>query len=161
MYRRNDIGLIYSNNREKVLYALSGLVVIISFFVCFRIWEDSARLFSFLDLPLFVSILGLIVLSLAGNVFLICLFWLDGRYVLRIERIDRKHVLITTWRLFRRPKTVKYYDGILKTVFRGRRVGRHRSASPFRSPCTLLRTPRGKKLLIDHAGDFLGEAWYP
>lgn len=119
------------------------------------------RLFSFLDLPLFVSILGLIVLSLAGNVFLICLFWLDGRYVLRIERIDRKHVLITTWRLFRKPKTAKYYDGILRRVLPGRYVGGARSASPFRSPCTLLRTPRGKKLLIDHAGDFLGDIWHP
>lgn len=159
MRKRKTTGLIYSNNRVGMLYALSCLAAGISLFTCLKVWKDSALIFSSLNLSFPSSLLGLFVLLMVGNIFLLCLFWLDSRYVLKIERVNQNYVLITTWRLLRKSKKTRYYDGILRDVKPIEHPHNLYWTPMVQSPWTLLKTPQGRKLVIDHSGDFLEGHW--
>lgn len=153
MVRNKTVGVLYKNNRVSMLYLFAVLSICLSLFTLYKASTDSFLSFSSLNLTVISSGLGIVLLLAAGNAFLVCILWLNNRYVTRIERIDEFHLLITTWSLFGKPKTKKHLDIVLR-----------KAADPIdnadnnlhwtpdvKSPWVLIKTARGKKLIVDQA----------
>jgi len=99
------------------------------------------------------GIFWMIYFVIFGNILLICMLWLSGRYILKIEEAEEGFVYIKTWSIIGLHKTQKYPREILDTATFHKGVSNHPGAPVVVAPYSILRTPNGKRLIWDvHTG---------
>ena len=96
----------------------------------------------------------MIFFLVAGNCMMACMLWMSGRYILRIERIDEKNILIKTWSIIGFHKTRKYPATVLNTSVFNKGVSNYLGAPVVVAPYSVLKTSTGKKLILDEQGIF-------
>ncbi len=86
------------------------------------------------------------------------MLWLSGRYILQIEQIDEETIAIKTWSAIGWHKTRNHSKKILQTqqFYPGRSI--HWGAPSVNAPYSIIKTERGKKLLLDEQGEFFTDS---
>src|SRR5690606_3159371 len=109
--------LIYESKRQPALYFISIITVALSIFVFYMIfsdWEEFALEYS----SEFSAVAWTGYMLVAGNAMLVCMLWMNGRYILQIKKADENYIFIKTWSILGFHKTRKYpADIFLSTVF--------------------------------------------
>lgn len=149
----NQQKLIYKNSRSLTLYFVSVVTFALSIFVCYMIFSDLDTFFE--EYSSRVSgIFWLLFMLVAGNIMFVCMLWLSGRYILKIEQTDEIFILITIWSMLGVYRTEKHPVEILKTEKFYKGVSNHFNAPVVVAPYSVLKTTTGKKLILDQQGFF-------
>ncbi len=142
--------LLYHNKRQATLYFVSLLTLALSVFTCYMIFSDWDAFAA--EYRSDLSAIGWAIFMLVtGNVMLGCMVWLSGRYILRIEQTGEKHVSIQTWSIIGMYKTRVYPLEMLRTAVFYKGVSNYPNAPGVVAPYSVLKTPNGKKLILDEA----------
>lgn len=138
----------YINRRTPTLYMVTLITVALSIFTFYMIFSDLDNFFVEYSSRQ-SGILWMVFFLIAGNIMLGCMLWLSGRYILRIEEAEEGFVYIKTWSIIGRHKTRKYPDNLLDTAMFRKGVSNHPGAPVVVAPYSVLKTPTGKKLILD------------
>jgi len=142
--------LIYESKRQPALYFISIITVALSIFVFYMIfsdWEEFALEYS----SEFSAVAWTVYMLVAGNAMLVCMLWMNGRYILQIKKADENYIFIKTWSILGFHKTRKYPADILKTTVFHKGISKYPDTPVVVAPYSVIKTPKGKKLILDEA----------
>src|SRR5690606_39826967 len=83
--------LICESKRQPALYFISIITVALSIFVFYMIfsdWEEFALEYS----SEFSAVAWTVYMLVAGNAMLVCMLWMNGRYILQIKKADENYI---------------------------------------------------------------------
>ncbi len=147
--------MLYQNKRGVTLHLVSLLTLALSIFVSYLIFSDLDRFFQEYSSKI-SAILWLMFMLVMGNVMLICMLWLSGKYVIEIiqSNDDEENIVVKTWSIFGFYRSKIYPKGILEhTKFHfGKANFSH--VPTVNAPWWQLKTPNGKVLVVDMQGEF-------
>lgn len=144
---------IYTNERQLTLCTVSLLTISLSIFTAYMIFSD---LDSFLmEFSSKISgIIWMILMMILGNIMLICMIWLSGRYVLKIENAEEGFINIQTWSILGFYKKRKYPKDILNQQKYHEGYTKFNGVPAANAPWIQIKTQEGKTLIIDAQGEF-------
>lgn len=145
--------LVYQNHRKQTLNAVAILCLGLSFFVFYMIFHDwegffieySEKLYGYFALAFFLF---------AGNIMLLTMVWLSGRYVLLIKQINQNELLITTWSIIGFQKSIVEDVQLIKSASFIRGDAYFSGVPKVNAPWLKLKTKENKILVVDMQGDF-------
>lgn len=154
MIKRSEPTLIiYTNNRSRTLYIVSLLTFLLSVFVFYMIFSDLNDFYEEYSSKLSGTI-WMIFMIIMGNLMLLCMLWLNGRYVLKIENAEKEFIKIKTWSIFGFHKTKTHPNSILNNIKYYEGYTHINGTPTVNAPWFKLKTTKGKMLIIDAQGDF-------
>lgn len=154
MKKMLENNLLYKSKRQPILFFVSILTLALSVFVFYMIFSDWSE-FALEYSSKFSAIGWTIFMLIAGNIMLVCMLWLNGRYVLRIEKADEKYIFIKTWSILGIHKTRKYPSEILKNPVYYPGVIKTYRTPVVVAPYSVIKTLSGKKLILDEQGSWI------
>ncbi len=148
---KQKYAVAYINRRTPTLYMVTLITVALSIFTFYMIFFDLDNFFIEYSSKL-SGIFWMIYFVIFGNILLICMLWLSGRYILKIEEAEEGFVYIKTWSIIGLHRTKRYPKAITTsgTYYHGR--ANLPSTPVVNAPFSVLRTPSGKRLILDEAG---------
>ena len=145
--------VIYTNNHSLKLYMVSLLILSLSVFVFYMIFSDLDDFYKEYSSKL-SGTMWMIFMIVLGNAMFVCMLWLSGRYVLKIEHSEERFVSVKTWSILGLHKTEKYPKSILDNIKYYPGYTHIRGTPAANAPWFKLKTPKGKILVIDTQGHF-------
>jgi hypothetical protein len=150
--------MIYESKRQPALYFVTLVTLSLSVFVSWMIFsagDDFNREFSSPSSALAWKVIFL----LGGNIMLLCMVWLNGRYVLEITKAEDEIVSVKTWSILGLHRTRRYPRSILTEGCKFHSGQAWIDTGPrVNAPWLRLRTPEGRLLVVDAQGSF-AEEW--
>lgn len=146
--------ILYQNHRKLTLHAVSLLTLALAAFVVYMIFFDLDGFFSEFSSQA-TGIAWIIFFLLAGNSMLVCMFWLSGRYVLEITKLEnQEELIIKTWSIFGFYHKKRCPAGVLENPeFRfGKANFSH--VPTVNAPWWKLKDQNGRTLVVDMNGKF-------
>ena len=154
--RENSL-IIYQSKRQPALYFVTVVTLSLSVFVSWMIFsagDDFNREFSS---PASAHAWKIIFL-VGGNIMLLCMLWLNGRYVLEIREAEDETVVVKTWSIFGLHRTRRYPKSILTGDRKFHSGQAWVDTGPrVNAPWIRLKTPGGRLLVVDAQGSFTGD----
>lgn len=145
--------LIYQNKRKSTLNFVSMICLGLSFFVFYMIFHDLEGFFmEYSDIV--YGYLALSFFLIAGNIMLLTMVWLSGRYVLMIKQINHNELLISTWSIIGFHKSFVQDVQLLKDVAFISGDAHFSGVPKVNAPWIKLITSKNKTLVVDIQGDF-------
>ncbi len=148
-----SIHVLYRNNRQFLLHAVSLLTIALSVFVFWMIFSDLSGFWGEYTSRA-SGIAWMMFFLVAGNSMMVCMLWLSGRYVLQINETVTGELEVETWDFLGLYRIKIYPRSILSDpkFHYGRAAFSHVPA--VNAPWWGLKTPRGKTLVVDLQGTF-------
>lgn len=153
MKKATEHHLIYENKRQPILYFVSIIVIALAVFIFYMIfsdWKEFASEYS----SRFSAIAWTAFMLVAGNAMLLCIIWLNGRYVLQIEKSTENHILIKTWSISGFHKTRKYPESMLENPIFNFGNASFSHVPTVKASWWKLKAPNGKSFVVDLQGEF-------
>lgn len=146
--------MLYKNNRKPLLYFLTVFCLVVALGGSYFIIKNRIELINEVESKVLGNLL-FAVLLLCCNVFLVIMIWYQSKYILQIwQKKDIGIVEIKTWSWFNKNQWNSYPVTIFETkeYWAG---AFDLNGSSGQTPVTWLKTPDGKKLILDHQAEFL------
>lgn len=145
--------VLYYNQRRFTLYAVSLLTFLVAAFTNYMIYSNWHGLLHEFGSQA-SAVVWITFMIVMGNAMLAAMVWLSGKYVLRVDQLDEQTIAVKVWTIYGLPYDRSYPASILakSKSYQGR--SSHIGAPTVSAPYTIIRTAKGKKLIIDDAGVF-------
>lgn len=143
--------LLYKSKKALILYFVTFISLALAIFGTYYIIKHRQELIAEVD-TVELGYLFFIFLLICCNAFLAVIWWIQDRYILEIWQ-EKDEIHIRTWSL----KKTKSWNTYHRTIFKTKIYwdGDFEIGDRFvQTPTTWLKTPAGKKLILDHNGAF-------